>query len=130
MKFFNHKGKYENCFFYVCAIISLIYGIIIATSNNLDGIRIFNSNTSSYVLIGISILLIVLETIFITVYKNQLVKRIFYAITILVFCLVVTDFLVLGIVRNFIIASSLTKRPSSLDPLGVRLAYICIKNYQ
>lgn len=129
MKFFNHKGKYENCFFYVFAVISLIYGIVIATSKNLDGIRIFNSNTTSYVLIGLSALLIIIETIFITVYKNQLVKRIFYSIAILVFCLVVADIIVLGIVRSFITASNLTSRPTSLDPLGVRLAYICIKNY-
>ena len=130
MKFFNHKGKYENCFFYVCAIISLIYGIIIATSKDLSGVRIFNSNVSSYILIGISSLLIILETIFITIYKNQLIKRIFYAITILVFCLVVADILLLGIVRSFIAASNLIKRPTSLDPLGVRIAYLCIKNYQ
>ena len=70
MKFFNRKGIYENCFFYVCALISLIYGIITVTSNNLDGIRIFNSNASSYILIGVSALLIILETIFITVYNN------------------------------------------------------------
>ena len=98
MKFFNRKGKYENCFFYVCALISLIYGIITVTSNNLDGIRIFNSNASSYILIGVSALLIILETIFITVYKKQLIKRIFYLIAILLFCLVVADILVLGVV--------------------------------
>ena len=130
MKFFNHKGKFENCFFYVFAIISLIYGIVIVTSNNLDGIRIFNSNTATYILIGFSVLLMIFETIFITVYKNQLVKRIFYSITIMMFCLVVADILLLGIVRSFIAASNLTKRPSTLDPLGVRLAYICIKNYK
>ena len=129
MKFFKNKGKYENCFFYLCAIISLIYGIIVTTKTNLEGIRIFNSNTTSYVLIGVSILLIIIETILITFYKNQLVKRIFYLITIIVFCLVVADILLLGTVRNFIIASNLTKRPTSLDPLGVRIAYIYIKNY-
>ena len=130
MKFFNRKGKYENCFFYVCAIISLIYGIVTATSKDLSGVRIFNSNASSYILIGISSLLIILETIFITIYKNQLIKRIFYSIAILVFCLVVADFLILGIVRSFVTASNLIKRPTSLDPLGVRIAYLCIKNYQ
>ena len=97
MKFFNTKGKYENCFFYLFAIFSLIYGIIIASSNNLDGIRIFNSNASSYILIGVSGLLIIAETIFLTVYKNQSLKKIFYTITILIFCIVVADILICGI---------------------------------
>ena len=121
--------KYENCFLYLFSIIALIYGIILLFSNNLDGIRIFGSNTTCYILIGISALLIILETIFLTLIKNNLAKRICYFISLLLFCLVVADFLVLGIVRNFIIAANLEKRPSSLDPLGVRLAYICIKNY-
>lgn len=129
MKFFKNKGKFENCFFYLCATFSLIYGIIIATSNNLEGIRIFNANISSYILIGISILLILSETILITIYKKQLLKRILYLISISLFCLVVADILIFGMIRNFITASNLTKRPTSLDPLGVRLAYICIKNY-
>ncbi len=129
MKFFNKRGKFENCFFYLFAIISLIYGIIIATSNDLNGIRIFNSNTTSYVLIAISLMLIILETIFVTVYKNQLAKRICYSIAIIIFCLVVADILALGIVRSFIAASKLEKRPSTKDPLGIRLAYICLKNY-
>lgn len=129
MKFFTNKGKFENCFFYLCAIISLIYGIVIATSNNLSGIRLFNSNITSYLLIGASIILLILETIFITVYKNQLLKRIFYSISIVIFCLVVADIFIFGIIRSFITASNLTKRPSTLDPLGVRLAYICLKNY-
>lgn len=129
MKFFNKRGKFENCFFYLFAITSLIYGVIIATSNDLNGIRIFNPNTTSYVLIAISTILIILETIFITVYKNPLAKRICYFITIIVFCLVVADILVLGVVRNFITAANLTKRPTSFDPLGIRLAYICLKNY-
>lgn len=127
--FLTNKGKYENCLFFMYAILSLIYGIFVATYNDLTGIRIFNSNTTSYVLIVISTILIISEIIFITIYKNQLVKRIFYSIAILVFCLVVADILVLGIVRNFITASNLTKRPSTDYPLGIRLAYICLKNY-
>lgn len=129
MKFYTRKGKFENCFFYLFAIISLIYGIITATSTSLDGIRIFNTNITSYLLISISIILLILETVFITVYKNQLLKRIFYSISIVIFCLVVADIFIFGMIRNFITASNLTKRPSTLDPLGVRLAYICIKNY-
>ena len=127
--FLTNKGKYENCLFFMYAILSLIYGIFVATYNDLTGIRIFNSNTTCYILIIISTLLIISEIIFITIYKNQLVKRIFYSIAILVFCLVVADILVLGIVRDFITASNLTKRPSTNDPLGIRLAYICLKNY-
>ncbi len=130
MKFFNNKGKYENCFFYLYAIISLIYGIVIATSNDLNGIRIFNSNTIGYVIISFSIILIILETLFVTVIKNHLAKRICYFIAILLFCLVVADFLLLGIVRSFVTASTMAKRPTSEDPLSVRLAYICIKNYK
>lgn len=129
MKFYTRKGKFENCFFYLFASISLIYGIITATSTSLDGIRIFNNNITSYLLISISIILLILETVFITVYKNQLLKRIFYSIGIVIFCLVVADIFIFGMIRNFITASNLTKRPSTLDPLGVRLAYICIKNY-
>lgn len=129
MKFLTHKGKFENCFFYLFAGISLIYGITITNSSSLDGIRIFNANITSYLLISISIILILSETIFITVYKNHLLKRIFYSISIIVFCLVVADIFIFGMIRNFITASNLTKRPSTLDPLGVRLAYICIKNY-
>ncbi len=129
MKFFKNKSKYENCFFYLFAIISLIYGIVIATSNNLTGIRLFNANATSYILIGFSIFLIIIETVFLTFYKNQSIKRIFYLFSIIVFSLVVADILLFGMIRNFITASNLTKRPSSLDPLGVRLAYICLKNY-
>ncbi len=129
MKFFTNKGKYENCFFYLYAFISLIYGIFIATSNNLNGIRIFSSNTIGYVLISISVILIISETIFITSYKKQIAKRVCYSIAILLFCLVVADILLLGIIRSFITASNLTKRPTTNDPLNIRLAYICLKNY-
>ena len=129
MKFFNNKGKYENCFFYLFAAISLIYGLIILLTNKVESLRIFNANVTTYILISISALLIIFETIFITVYKNQLLKRIFFLVTITLFCLVVADILIFGMIRNFITASNLTKRPTTLDPLGVRLAYICIKNY-
>ena len=129
MNILNRKGKYENCFFYLFAIISLIYGIVCLNKSDLSGFRIINSKVISYVLIVLSSILIVIETIFITVYKNQIVKRIFYIISILTVCIVLLDSVVFGIVRNFITAKNLVKRPSSLDPLGVRLSYICIKNY-
>ncbi len=129
MKLFNKVGKFENCLYLLYAIASLVYGIIIATSNTLNGIRIFGSNTIGYVLIAFSTILIILGVVFIFIYKNQFIKRICYFITIILFCFVVADFLLLGIVRSFITALNLTKRPSTLDPLNIRIAYICIKNY-
>ena len=129
MKILNKTFKFENCLYFLYALISLVYGLCIASSSDLNGIRIFGSNTTSYVLVAISALLIILGIIFLTVYKNNLIKRICYFVTILLICLVVADFILLGIIRSFIEASNLTKRPSTLDPLNVRIAYICIKNY-
>ena len=129
MNILNKKGKYENCFFYLFAIIALIYGIITLNKTDLSGFRIISSNTIALILVILSGLLIVLETILLTVYKNQQVKRILYFLSILLVCVVFLDSIVFGIVRDFITASNLIKRPSSLDPLGVRLSYICIKNY-
>ena len=129
MNILNKKGKYENCFFYLFGIISIIYGIITLNKTDLSGFRIISSNTIALILVILSGVLIVLETILLTVYKNQQVKRILYFMSILLVCIVLLDSIVFGIVRDFIEASNLIKRPSSLDPLGVRLSYICIKNY-
>lgn len=130
MNFFLKKGKYENCFLYIFCLICLIYGIVIINANNLTGIRIFSANICGYFIIAVALILMILETLFLTCFKNQLVKRICYCIAILFFCIVVADYLLLGIVRNFIKAINLVTRPTVNDPLGLRLAYISIKNYK
>lgn len=129
MNLLKRNGKFENCFYFLFIAISLLYGILTLTKDNLAGIRIFGSNTSSYVLIVISAILLILEFVFLFIYKNNLIKKICYLLTLLIFCLVVADFLVLGTVRSFIEATQLTKRPTTLDPLNIRLAYIVLKNY-
>ena len=48
----------------------------------------------------------------------------------IVVSLVIIDFLILGIVRSFVLASTLNKAEASLEALNVRIAYICIKNYK
>lgn len=128
--FLNKKLKFENCLYILYCLIGIIYGIITLFSNKLDGIRIFSSNTLGLVLLIISSALLLTEIILLTIYKNQKIKRILYIITMIIVSLVIIDLLILGIVRSFILASTLNKAEAALEGLNIRIAYICIKNYK
>lgn len=130
MNFFNKKGRFENSLLILFSLISLGYGLIIGLTDNLTGIRILFDNALGFVLAAISIVIIVLEILFLTVYKNQKLKRILYLVSIIVVLLVAVDFLVLGVVRSFVLASGLTKAEAATHGLHIRLAYICLKNYK
>lgn len=128
--FLNKKLKFENSLYILYCLIGVIYGIITMFSDKLDGIRIFSSNTLGLILLIISGGLLIAEVVLLTIYKNQKVKRILYILSIVIILFVIIDFLVLGIVRSFILASSLSKAEAALEGLNIRIAYICIKNYE
>ncbi|MBQ8293574.1 MAG: amino acid ABC transporter permease [Bacilli bacterium] len=127
--FINKKSRFENCLYILFCLIGLIYGLITSFSSDLSGIRIICSNTTGLILQIVSGLLLVAEIVLLLVVKNQKIKRILYLVTIVIVTLVVVDFLVLGIVRSFVTASSLTKAEAATMGLNIRLAYICLKNY-
>ncbi len=130
MNFFNKKGRFENSLLILFSLIGLGYGLIIGFTDNLTGIRILFNNGLGYALSAVSVIIIILEILFLTVFKNQKLKRVLYLISIIVISLVVLDFLVLGVVRSFIIASALTKAEAATKGLHIRLAFICLKNYK
>ncbi len=130
MNFFNKKGRFENTLYILFCLIGLIYGLITSTASDLSGIRVICSNTLGFVLLAVAGALIVAEILLLTVFKNQKVKRVLYLITIVIVCIVLADVLVLGIVRSFITAASLTKAEAATKGLNIRLAYICLKNYK
>ena len=130
MNFLNKKGRFENSLLILFSLISLGYGLIIGFSDNLTGIRILCDNALGYLLCGLSLLIIILEILFITVFKNQKLKRVLYLTSIIIVLIVAIDFLVLGIVRSFILASGLNKAEAATHGLHVRLAFICLKNYK
>ena len=125
----NKKINFENCIYILLSILILVYGVYIL-NNNLIGVRIFKGNILGIILIVVSIAFIITEIILLIIKKYNKVKRIIFLIILFLSTLIVFDIFILGIVRSFIIASSLEKRPTTLDPLNIRLAYICIKNYQ
>ena len=130
MNFFNKKGRFENSLLIVFSLICLGYGLIIGFSDSLAGIRILVNNVLGFVLAAISLVIIILEVLFLTIFKNQKLKRVLYLISIIFVLIVVIDFLVLGIIRSFILASGLTKSEAATHGLHIRLAYICLKNYR
>lgn len=123
----SKKIKYENCLYILFCLISITYGIY-AVNNNLSGIRIFTSSITGYCLISIMSILLISEIILLIIKNGYLIKRIFYLIVLLITILLFIDILVLGIVRSYITVINMEKRPTVLDPLNLRLVYICIKN--
>lgn len=128
--FLSKKIKYVNCFTYIFCIIGLIYSINLFTSNNLQGIRIFKHNIFGLILLIIFILLLITKIIFNILKKDNKINNYLFYINLLLIIIVIIDSILLGILRSFIVASSLEKRPTILDPLNIRIAYIVIKNYK
>ncbi len=124
------KIKYENCFMYLFCSIGIIFSINLLSKNEFNGIRIFNNNIFGLILIIIFTILIILQTILIILKQNTKLKRILYYISLLLITIIIIDYLLLGILRSFIIASTFEKRPTTLDPLNIRIAYIVINNYK
>ncbi len=128
----NKKIKFENCLYIVFCIITIIYSIIIIKSNNLDGIRIFSSNILGLIILIISAILLISEITLLIINQFTKVKRILFYITLMIITLVIIDIVILGIIRSFIEVNNMItngSRPNSLDPLSLRLAYICITRY-
>jgi putative lysine transport system permease protein len=125
----NNRITYENCIYILLCTVNIIYSIYVII-NSLQGIRIFSYKITSCILLIISIILILIEIFFLIKKINNKLKRILYSITIILFLLVLLDIIILGIIRTIIIVCNIEKRPTSLDPLNLRLAYILLKNYK
>ena len=126
-KLLTKKIKFENCLFILFSIIGIAYGCY-AITNELSGVRIFASNFTGYFLTIISTFLLLLEGILLITDNHKTVKRIGFIIICTIITLLIIDVVVLGIVRSYITVSNMEKRPTSLDPLNLRLVYICMKN--
>ena len=123
------KIKYENCFYILFCLMSIIYSVYIINNNNLEGIRIFSNNIIGIILLIVSCILLIIEIILLFIKKQNVFKRILFLIVSIITILIFIDLLVLGTIRSFITVINMDKRPTSLDPLNLRLAYICLKNY-
>ena len=62
--------------------------------------------------------------------KEGKTKRIFVLVSSIIFITIISNFAFYRIIQLFIQALSLQTKPTSLDPLGLRIVYILIKNYQ
>ena len=126
------KLRFENSIIYVCLIFSLIYCLIKLIGHTYDGIRIISNDLITVIFIVLSALLIIFETLLLTVFRKRnvsIIKRIAFYTSLLITTLIVVDWLVLGIVRSFVVANDLTKKVYKNYPLNVRLAYIFQNNY-
>ena len=121
------KLKFENCFYVIFCLLSIIYSIYTVTQN-ISGIRIFSSEITGYVLLIISSILLILEIILLIIKKYPILKRICYFLICAIIILLLIDVIILGIIRSYITVINMEKRPTALDPLNLRLIYICIKN--
>lgn len=131
-KLFNFKFRFENSTIYIFSILTLIYSLLQVVNKNYEGVRIINNNIVGIIFIVLSGCIIFFESLLITVFKAKdfnLIKRILFYLSCLLIVLVVVDFLVLGLVRSFIIADGLSKKVYKSYPLNVRLAYIFNNNY-
>lgn len=127
--FKERKRNYQNCIYILLCILNISYSLYI-TVNSISGIRIISNPITSYLLLIISIILLISEIFFIIKKLNNKIKKIFYLITIILFILTIFDIMILGIIRSIITVSNMDKRPTTLDPLNLRLAYILMKNYK
>ena len=127
--FKERKRNYQNCIYILLCILNISYSLYI-TVNSISGIRIISNPITSYLLLIISIILLISEIFFIIKKLNNKIKKIFYLITIILFILTIFDITILGIIRSIITVSNMDKRPTTLDPLNLRLAYILLKNYK
>ena len=125
----TRKIKFENCLFILFCLLGIGYGIYTIFSD-LSGIRIFSSNITGILLLAVSSILLVVEILLLILKKNNCIKRIGYLVVCFIALLVVIDVIVLGIVRSYIIVSSMEKRPTTVDPLMLRLVYFTKKNFK
>ena len=125
----SSKRRYENCIYILLCVFNILYSFYII-NNSLDGIRIFTYKITSYVLLITSVILLISEIVFIIKKTNSKIKTIFYLITLALFVLIFIDIVILGIIRSILIVTNMEKRPTSLDPLNIRLTYIILKNYK
>lgn len=124
------KIKFENCFCVLFCILGIIFSINLFRNENADGIRIFHSSTHAIILLILFVVLLLSEIILLIIKKYFKIKRVIYLITIILFTIIIIDKFILGIIRCFMIAESLHQRPTSLDPISIRITYIILKNYK
>lgn len=129
-KIITKKIKFENCFYYLFYIISLLFCISIINSKTYTGIRIFQNQISGFIFIIILTILMIIKTILLILKKNTNIQRVLFIIIVILLSVLLIDKVLLGIIRNFVTAINLQQRPTKNDSFGIRLAYIIIKNYQ
>ena len=129
---FNKKGRYENCLYITFAVFLFVIGLYLGiTKTIVEGISLLNYHIFGWPLIVVSLLLLGFE-VYILISKNDSLykaKKICYIILFALTVLVLFDLVILEIVRSFIVASGLSKRPTSDYSLLVRIAYICLTKY-
>lgn len=126
-KILTRNFKFENCLYILFCLFSIGYGLYAVTSN-IDGIRIFSSGFSGIMLLILSSILLIIEIVLLITKNNTILKRLCFVIICFITILLIIDIVILGIVRSYITVINMEKRPTSLDPLNLRLVYICIKN--
>ena len=126
------KSKFENCIYFVFAVFLFVVGLYFGITNkNIEGFSLIIPELFGWPLFALSILFMGFEVYYLVTKNESLykIKKILYLVLIVLGTLVLFDLVVLGIVRSFVVAISLDKRPTSDYPLMVRLAYICINRY-
>ena len=127
----NKNSRFENSIGIINLLFVIVYSIILITSSNYQGLKIFKSDIISVIILVIASLILIFYILLITSLNNkvsQKFKRIIYMVTYVILLLAVLDLIVFGIVRTYVEVSKLTKRPTNNDPLRIRLAYISMKN--
>lgn len=128
----NKQRKYGNCLYFLFGIFLLCVGInFTVTKESVSGLSILNANIFGLPLVILSVVFIAFEIYYLTT-KSEKLKKIQSVLYLILFALsivILFDIIILGIVRSFITASGLDKRPTSDYSLGIRLAYICLNKY-
>ncbi len=132
-KLLKRDIKYENCLLIVFSLFFIIVGIInIINGRNINGFTIVPTFVIEIPLIIIGFILIGIEILSLIVkkYDIKLVKRIAFLFSIILILYILIDFVILGIVRYYLEAISLTKRPTTEDDLMLRLCYLWHTRYK
>ena len=127
----NKKTRFETSIGIINLLVGIIYSIYLITSNSLNGFRMFSTKLSGVILLIISSILLISYIVVKTLLKekvSELIQRIFYLITFVILVITILDVFAFGIIRSFIDAKNLKQRPTTNDPLRIRLAYLSMKN--
>lgn len=129
---FSKKGKYENCIALVLSVFIVIVGLYLGITNTIqEGISILHPAIFGWPMVVVGVLLLGFE-IFYLIRKDErlnVIKKWCYLFSIIISFVMVFDLLILGLVRDVMVAISLSKKPDDSFPLMVRLIYICKTKY-